>query len=79
MENLNTFDFRTTFQKKRDERRKRVVSLFKSFRAQAVPGVSDTSVMRAVAVEMGCSLQNVRVMLINEGVLHPRKYNNRKQ
>lgn len=73
MENLNTFDFRTDFQKRRDERRKRVVSLFKDYRMKAIPGVSNTAIMRVVANDMCCSLQNVRVMLINEGIIKPKK------
>ena len=73
MENLSTYDFRTEFQKRRDERREKAVYLFNSYRAIAMPGTSNTAVMRAVACNMGCSLQNIRVMLINAGVLSPRK------
>lgn len=73
MENLNTFDFRTEFQKRRDERRKKVVALFKDYRMKAMPGVSNTAVMRVVADDMRCSMQNVRVMLINEGIIKPRR------
>lgn len=66
-------DLRTPLEIQHEERRKNVVKLFIDFKSRAMEGTSDSRLMQAVSQKVGCTQQNVRYILIKEGVLKPRK------
>lgn len=66
-------DLRTPAEKQQEERRKSIVSLFLDMKARAITGTSDSRIMGAVSQKVGCTQQNVRYILVKEGVLKPRK------
>lgn len=70
---LKKNDFMTPFLRRREERRQMMSGLYRELREGAEPGVSNYSVMKVVAEKMGCSVQNVMVVLKNAGVIKPRK------
>ena len=70
---LKKNDFMTPFLRRREERRQKMSGLYRELREGAEPGVSNYSVMKVVAEKMGCSVQNVMVVLKNAGVIKPRK------
>ena len=65
-ENFN-YDFRTPLQKQQDERKKNIIAMFADFRAKAPAETSDSRIMLAVSQHVGCTQQNVRVILIKAG------------
>lgn len=71
-ENFN-YDFRTPLQKQQDERKKNIIAMFADFRAKAPAETSDSRIMLAVSQRVGCTQQNVRVILIKAGVITPKK------
>ena len=71
-ENLN-YDFRTPLQKQQDERKKNIIAMFADFRAKAPAETSDSRIMLAVSQRVGCTQQNVRVILIKAGLITPKK------
>lgn len=66
-------DLRTPLEKQQEERRKNIVKMFLDMKARAIVGTSDSRLMQAVSMKVGCTQQNVRYILIREGVLQPRK------
>ena len=71
-ENFN-YDFRTPLQKQQDERKKNIIAMFADFRAKAPSETSDSRIMLAVSQHVGCTQQNVRVILIKAGLITPKK------
>ena len=72
-ENFN-YDFRTPLQKQQDERKKKnIIAMFADFRAKAPAETSDSRIMLAVSQQVGCTQQNVRVILIKAGLITPKK------
>lgn len=71
-ENFN-YDFRTPLQKERAERQKNIIAMFTDFRAKAPSDTSDSRIMLAVSQQVGCTQQNVRVILMNAGVITPKR------
>ena len=67
------YDFRTPLQKQQDERKKNIIAMFADFRAKAPAETSDSRIMLAVSQRVGCTQQNVRVILIKAGVITPKK------
>jgi len=71
-ENFN-YDFRTPLQKQQDERKKRMISMFADFRAKAPADTSDNRIMMAIAMQVGCTPQNVRACLVKAKVITPKR------
>lgn len=63
-------DIRTPREKALDERRDRVVALYKEAR-EKWPEASDNRIFKAVADEMGLSLVGVRGICIERGATRP--------
>lgn len=73
MEEKFNYDFRTPLQKQQDERKKSVISMFADFRSKADESVSNSRIMAVIASRVGCTSQNVRVILVKEGLLKVKK------
>lgn len=71
-ENFN-YDFRTPLQKQQDERRRNIIAMFSDCRAKAGSGVSNSRIMTVIAQHVGCTPQNVRVILVKEGLIRTKK------
>lgn len=67
------YDFRTPRQKAIAARREEAASIFAWLKENSVEGTTDNRIMYGVAEQMGCTRQNVRVLLISAGVIKPRK------
>ena len=71
-ENFN-YDFRTPLQKQQDERRRNVIAMYSDYRAKAGGNVSNNRIMTVIAQHVGCTPQNVRVILVKEGLIRTKK------
>lgn len=67
------YDLRTTCQKERAAHRERAVRIFNRIKEHSVEGTTDNRVMVGVAEEMGCTRQNVRMLLVRAGVITPKR------
>lgn len=71
-ENFN-YDFRTPQQKKLEEKRKSIVTMFTNYRAKATADTSDYRIMQVIASQIGCTTPNVRTILIKAQVIKPKR------
>lgn len=73
------YDFRTPLQKQNDERRKRIASMFVDYRKKADANVSNNRIMTVIAKELDCTTQNIRNILMKEGLIIKRKQHRNKK
>lgn len=72
-ENFINYDFRTPLQRQRDERKKNIIAMFSDMREKAPKECSNNRLMFEVAKRVDCTQQNVRVCLINAGIIVPKR------
>ena len=71
-EKKEKIDFRSPLRIKQERRRKEIVSTFLDYKESASDGSSDSRIMDAVAKKVGCTPQNVRAILLKQGVYKPK-------
>lgn len=71
-ENFN-YDFRTPLQKQQDERKNNILAMFSDCRSKAAKEVSNNRIMTVIAQRVGCTPQNVRAILVKEGVIKTKR------
>lgn len=72
-EKREKIDFRNPKVKEAEARRKAIVARYLDLKSKAVAGSPEYRIMDAVAREIGCTMQNVRVHLIRAGVYKPTR------
>ena len=71
-EKKEKIDFRSPLKIEQEKRKKEIVSTFLDYKEAALEGSSDCRIMDAVAKKVGCTMQNVRVILLKQGVYKPK-------
>lgn len=74
METKN-YDFRTPKQRATQKRAMAIISKYTEYRGKAMDGVSDNRIIECISSEVGCTSQNVRVVLRKANLI---KYTPRK-
>ena len=71
-EKKEKIDFRSPLRIEQERRRNEIVSTFLDYKEAASDGSSDSRIMDAVAKKVGCTTQNVRAILLKQGVYKPK-------